>query len=74
MYEGDILGPSVDGLENLLRMPTGCGEQNMIGMAPDLYIARYLRQTGKMTAALEKRIKNFLETGQRFLNLTDKWR
>ena len=43
------MGPSIDGLENLLRMPTGCGEQNMIKFAPDLYIAQFLQSSGRMT-------------------------
>ncbi|PVD35131.1 hypothetical protein C0Q70_06412 [Pomacea canaliculata] len=60
---GDILGPSVDGLDTLLRMPTGCGEQNMIRMAPNLYVSNYLKATGQMTSDLGIRIKNLLETG-----------
>ncbi|KAK7463204.1 hypothetical protein BaRGS_00038213 [Batillaria attramentaria] len=60
---GDILGPSIDGLENLVRMPTGCGEQNMIKLAPDLYIANYLTSTGQITPALRERITFYLETG-----------
>ncbi|XP_025086885.1 CD109 antigen-like [Pomacea canaliculata] len=60
---GDILGPSVDGLDTLLRMPTGCGEQNMIRMAPNLYVSNYLKATGQMTSDLAIRIKNLLETG-----------
>ncbi|KAJ8305159.1 hypothetical protein KUTeg_017294 [Tegillarca granosa] len=32
---GDFMGPTVTGLDSLLRMPTGCGEQTMIGFAPD---------------------------------------
>lgn len=60
---GDLLGPSVDGLENLLSMPTGCGEQNMIRLAPDLYIANYLTSTGQMTPAMQQKIKYLLETG-----------
>jgi CD109 antigen len=27
---GDILGPTVNNLDDLLRMPYGCGEQNML--------------------------------------------
>ena len=36
---GDVMGPSLQGLEQLLRVPTGCGEQNMIGLAPNVYVA-----------------------------------
>ena len=61
---GDILGPSIDGLENLLRMPTGCGEQNMIKLAPDLYIANYLMDSGQMTPSMHARVKHLIETGE----------
>ena len=27
---GDIMGPTVNNLDDLLRMPYGCGEQNML--------------------------------------------
>jgi CD109 antigen len=35
---GDIMGPSIAGLERLLTLPFGCGEQNMITMAPNVYV------------------------------------
>eukprot|EP00438_Fugacium_kawagutii_P019100 Skav234728 [mRNA] locus=scaffold634:699873:710422:- [translate_table: standard] len=46
---GDLLGPSISGLDRLLQIPTGCGEQNMITLAPNVYVAKYLLATGKMT-------------------------
>ena len=45
---GDLLGPSISGLERLLQIPTGCGEQNMITLAPNVYVAKYLLATKKM--------------------------
>ncbi|KAK7096877.1 hypothetical protein V1264_003921 [Littorina saxatilis] len=60
---GDILGPSINGLEFLLRIPTGCGEQNMIKLAPDLYIANYLTASGQITPAMHTRVKHLIETG-----------
>merc|ERR1712224_1155452 len=35
---GDLLGPTLDGLERLVRLPTGCGEQTMITFAPQVYV------------------------------------
>lgn len=40
--EGDILGPSISGLDSLIQMPYGCGEQNMIKFAPNIYVLQYL--------------------------------
>lgn len=45
---GDLMGPSIKGLERLVRVPTGCGEQNMIGMAPNVYVLTYLRQARQL--------------------------
>uniref|UniRef100_UPI0037E8B219 CD109 antigen n=1 Tax=Semicossyphus pulcher TaxID=241346 RepID=UPI0037E8B219 len=44
---GDILGPSISGLDSLIQMPYGCGEQNMIHFAPNIYILQYLSATGQ---------------------------
>uniref|UniRef100_A0A8C1EJF4 CD109 molecule n=1 Tax=Cyprinus carpio carpio TaxID=630221 RepID=A0A8C1EJF4_CYPCA len=42
---GDILGPSIDNLDSLVEMPYGCGEQNMIHFAPNIYVLQYMRST-----------------------------
>ena len=39
---GSYLTQTIEGLEGLLRMPFGCGEQNMILFAPNVFVARYL--------------------------------
>ncbi|XP_014060361.2 CD109 antigen [Salmo salar] len=44
---GDILGPSITGLESLIQMPSGCGEQNMIHFAPNIYVIQYLTASGQ---------------------------
>ncbi|XP_046569087.1 CD109 antigen-like [Haliotis rubra] len=60
---GDLIGASLDNLENLLALPTGCGEQNMMNFAPDVYVADYLYATKQITPALESRIMSYLELG-----------
>ncbi|XP_046369854.2 CD109 antigen-like [Haliotis rufescens] len=60
---GDLIGTSLDNLENLLALPTGCGEQNMMTFAPDVYVADYLYTTKQMTPALESKIMSYLELG-----------
>ncbi|XP_077443241.1 CD109 antigen [Stigmatopora argus] len=44
---GDLLGPSIQNLDSLIRMPYGCGEQNMIHFAPNVYALLYLNATGQ---------------------------
>lgn len=35
---GDILGSAMQNIQNLLQMPYGCGEQNMVLFAPNIYV------------------------------------
>lgn len=40
---GDVLGPSLPNLDKLIRMPFGCGEQNMLNFVPNIVIIEYLK-------------------------------
>lgn len=59
-YLGDSFGPTVktaftkNELGKYLNKPRGCGEQNMMLMAPCLYTMKYLAATGKIGAKEEK--------------------
>ncbi|XP_063048547.1 alpha-2-macroglobulin-like [Engraulis encrasicolus] len=66
---GDILGRALKNMEGLLRMPYGCGEQNMAILSPNIYILQYLHNTGQLTTDIRERATNFLKSGyQRQLN------
>ncbi|XP_051719428.1 alpha-2-macroglobulin [Ctenopharyngodon idella] len=66
---GDILGRALENLHGLLRMPYGCGEQNMAVLSPNIYIMQYLENTAQLTSAIRERATDFLKTGyQRQLN------
>ena len=60
---GDLLGPSLEGLDKLLAMPYGCGEQNMLKFAPNIYIMDYLMATKQNTPAIEEKAKRFMRSG-----------
>lgn len=60
---GDIMGPTIEGLGRLIRIPSGCGEQNMINFAPNIYIHNYLKATSKLTPEQFKLIKMYTEKG-----------
>lgn len=36
---------SIAGLDSLVQMPVGCGEQNMVHFAPSVYVLQYLKNT-----------------------------
>ncbi|XP_023648198.2 alpha-2-macroglobulin isoform X2 [Paramormyrops kingsleyae] len=66
---GDLMGRAMQNLDRLLAMPYGCGEQNMVLFAPNIYILRYLETTKQLTKRIQEKAVRFLETGyQRELN------
>ena len=60
---GSYLTQSIEGLEQLLKMPFGCGEQNMILFAPNVFVARYLKETGQIKPEVMARAENLMITG-----------
>ncbi|KAK7175530.1 hypothetical protein R3I93_002446 [Phoxinus phoxinus] len=60
---GDIMGRALKNLDGLLQMPSGCGEQNMIILAPNIYILLYLKVTGQITAAIRETATGYLQSG-----------
>ncbi|KAG5843754.1 hypothetical protein ANANG_G00154260 [Anguilla anguilla] len=66
---GDLMGRALKNLDRLLAMPFGCGEQNMVLFAPNIYILRYLEITEQLTPEIKSKTITFLESGyQRELN------
>ncbi|XP_061089026.1 CD109 antigen-like [Conger conger] len=60
---GNILGPTLSGLESLIQMPYGCGEQNMIHFAPNIYVLKFLTVTGQVEDEIYNRAISFMTTG-----------
>lgn len=42
------MGPALQNLDQLLDMPFGCGEQNMVKFAPNIFILQYLNKTKQL--------------------------
>jgi hypothetical protein len=57
------MGPTVNNLDKLLRMPTGCGEQTMLGLAPDVFVTNYLSATKQLSSDIEEKAINYMEKG-----------
>ncbi|KAJ8341794.1 hypothetical protein SKAU_G00340850 [Synaphobranchus kaupii] len=60
---GHILGPSLSGLESLIQMPYGCGEQNMINFAPSIYVLQYLTSTSQVEEDIHSRAISTMTKG-----------
>ncbi|KAM7114384.1 pregnancy zone protein-like [Molossus nigricans] len=66
---GDILGSAMKNLQNLLQMPYGCGEQNMVLFVPNIYVLNYLSETRQLTENIKSKAISHLISGyQRQLN------
>ncbi|KAK3746371.1 hypothetical protein QZH41_006301 [Actinostola sp. cb2023] len=59
----DILGSSFNNLDNLLRMPYGCGEQNMVNFAPNIFILKYLTAVNRVTPAIKSKAERYMVQG-----------
>jgi CD109 antigen len=60
---GDLLGPSVKNLGNLIHMPSGCGEQNMLKFVPNIVVRNYLQAINQLSDDVEERTRLNLEIG-----------
>jgi len=62
---GDILAGSLDNIGNLVRLPTGCGEQNMVKLAPNVYLTDYLNnnEDADRNGELRKKAKRYMTIG-----------
>jgi CD109 antigen len=57
------LTQTIDGLEGLIQMPFGCGEQNMIVFAPDVFITKYLKESGQLKPEIMAKAEKLMITG-----------
>ena len=60
---GDILGPTLTNIEDLLRMPYGCGEQNMINFVPNIVILEYLTRANRIKSNIREKAIKYIESG-----------
>lgn len=61
---GDILSPVVaSGLESLVRLPTGCGEQNLATLATHVVVLDYLISVGQSSHPLVTKLRRSITTG-----------
>lgn len=59
------MGPTLKNLDKLLRLPFGCGEQNMIHFAPNVFVLKYLQKTHQLSPEVEAEATDYLLQGTR---------
>ncbi|XP_066273833.1 alpha-2-macroglobulin-like isoform X2 [Branchiostoma lanceolatum] len=60
---GDLMGPTLSGLDNLVRQPTGCGEQNMVLFAPNIFVMQYLNTTKQLSSEIKDKSLEYMKIG-----------
>ncbi|XP_031631360.1 CD109 antigen-like [Contarinia nasturtii] len=60
---GDLLGGTIQNLHQLIRLPTGCGEQNMLKFVPNIVVLDYLKAVGNLDATIKETAIKYLLTG-----------
>ncbi|NWX90083.1 OVOS protein, partial [Nothoprocta pentlandii] len=60
---GDIMGTAMQNVHQLLRMPFGCGEQNMVLFAPNIYVLDYLNKTEQLSEEVKSKAIGYLVSG-----------
>uniref|UniRef100_A0A1I8NTI5 TEP1-F n=1 Tax=Stomoxys calcitrans TaxID=35570 RepID=A0A1I8NTI5_STOCA len=60
---GDIVGPTVKNLDQLVCMPCGCGEQNMINFVPNILVLQYLEAIKNDSPSIVQKAKSYIEIG-----------
>lgn len=58
------MGTSMQNLHQLLQMPFGCGEQNMVLFAPNIYVLDYLNKTGQLSEEIKSKAIGYLVSGE----------
>lgn len=60
---GDIFTGTIQNLDKLIRMPVGCGEQNMLTFTSNIIVLDYLKATNQLTPDIRNKARNLLNLG-----------
>jgi len=68
IYPG-VFSQMVEGLDSILRMPSGCFEQTSSATYPNILVLDYMKQTGQTKPEIQMKAEGFINTGyQRLLS------
>lgn len=60
---GDLLGGTIKNLQSLIRLPYGCGEQNMLNFVPNIVVLEYLNAAGNIDPSIKDKALKYLLSG-----------
>ena len=68
IYPG-VFAQAIEGMDQILRMPSGCFEQTSSATYPNILVLDYMKATGKITPEVQMKAESFINTGyQRLLS------
>jgi TonB-dependent SusC/RagA subfamily outer membrane receptor len=59
----NVEGQLLDGIESMLREPYGCFEQTSSTTYPNIYVLKYLRESGRSNPEIEKKALDYIQKG-----------
>nr|QDF60598.1 alpha-2-macroglobulin [Dugesia japonica] len=62
-FNGDVMGQTFDNLDKLVKMPYGCGEQNMVAVVPSIYVLEYLTNLKIVNPILISKAEGYIING-----------
>ncbi|KAK7114959.1 CD109 antigen-like isoform X3 [Littorina saxatilis] len=60
---GDMMGNALEGIDDLVQIPTGCGEQNMITTVPNIYAWAYLDAVDELSDDFKVKASEYMKLG-----------
>lgn len=57
------IAQTIEGMENIFRMPTGCFEQISSSLYPNILALQYMEDTGKVEESIKTRALNYISSG-----------
>jgi TonB-dependent SusC/RagA subfamily outer membrane receptor len=63
----DLEGQLLDGIESMLHEPSGCFEQTSSSTYPNIYVLKYLKESGRSNPEIEKKALAYINAGYKRL-------
>ena len=60
---GNLMTPRIHGLDKLLSMPSGDGEEIMFKFSLDVSLTKYLDATNQLSSDVKEKAKDYMEKG-----------
>ena len=57
------MGPTLKNLHKMIKLPTGCGEQNLAALAVNVHVLDYLGATGQTTNKHTDKAMRYIQQG-----------